>query len=94
MLELLEEFPNGAPPDKVRNYIFQLIKAIHWCHKNDIVHRGEPKPTVLHSHPRALAKILLIMCIEAEDVTFYHYFLSSFFYQCLFFCATCQRFVY
>nr|XP_015219317.1 PREDICTED: cyclin-dependent kinase-like 5 isoform X2 [Lepisosteus oculatus] len=39
MLELLEEMPNGAPPEKVRNYIYQLIKAIHWCHKNDIVHR-------------------------------------------------------
>lgn len=41
MLELLEELPNGAPPDKARNYIYQLIKAIHWCHKNEIVHRGE-----------------------------------------------------
>nr|XP_015808987.2 cyclin-dependent kinase-like 5 isoform X3 [Nothobranchius furzeri] len=39
MLELLEEFPNGAPPDKVCSYIFQLIKAINWCHKNEIVHR-------------------------------------------------------
>ncbi|XP_053499298.1 cyclin-dependent kinase-like 5 isoform X2 [Ictalurus furcatus] len=39
MLELLEELPNGVPPDKVRNYIYQLIKAIHWCHTNDIVHR-------------------------------------------------------
>ncbi|NP_001124243.1 cyclin-dependent kinase-like 5 isoform 2 [Danio rerio] len=39
MLELLEELPNGALPDKVRSYIFQLIKAIHWCHKNEIVHR-------------------------------------------------------
>ncbi|XP_041066967.1 cyclin-dependent kinase-like 5 isoform X2 [Carcharodon carcharias] len=40
MLELLEEMPNGVQPEKVRNYIYQLIKAIHWCHKNDIVHRG------------------------------------------------------
>ncbi|KAM4629634.1 cyclin-dependent kinase-like 5 isoform 2-T3 [Polymixia lowei] len=39
MLELLEELPNGVPPEKVRSYIYQLIKAIHWCHKNDIVHR-------------------------------------------------------
>lgn len=41
MLELLEEMPNGVPPEKVKSYIYQLIKAIHWCHKNDIVHRGE-----------------------------------------------------
>ena len=40
MLELLEELPNGVPSEKVRSYIYQLIKAIHWCHKNDIVHRG------------------------------------------------------
>ncbi|KAM7015198.1 cyclin-dependent kinase-like 5 isoform 2-T2 [Tautogolabrus adspersus] len=39
MLELLEELPNGAPPDKVRSYIYQLIKAINWCHTNEIVHR-------------------------------------------------------
>ncbi|XP_061608506.1 cyclin-dependent kinase-like 5 isoform X2 [Phyllopteryx taeniolatus] len=39
MLELLEELPNGAAPDKVRSYIYQLIKAINWCHKNEIVHR-------------------------------------------------------
>ncbi|OBS71201.1 hypothetical protein A6R68_00262 [Neotoma lepida] len=40
MLELLEEMPNGVPPEKVKSYIYQLIKAIHWCHKNDIVHRA------------------------------------------------------
>uniref|UniRef100_A0A3Q3JHU8 Cyclin-dependent kinase-like 5 n=1 Tax=Monopterus albus TaxID=43700 RepID=A0A3Q3JHU8_MONAL len=39
MLELLEELPTGAPPDKVCIYIYQLIKAINWCHKNEIVHR-------------------------------------------------------
>ncbi|XP_058494350.1 cyclin-dependent kinase-like 5 isoform X1 [Solea solea] len=39
MLELLEELPNGVPTDKARSYIYQLIKAIHWCHKHDIVHR-------------------------------------------------------
>ncbi|XP_039666904.1 cyclin-dependent kinase-like 5 isoform X6 [Perca fluviatilis] len=39
MLELLEELPNGVPTDKARSYIFQLIRAIHWCHKHDIVHR-------------------------------------------------------
>ncbi|XP_030642542.1 cyclin-dependent kinase-like 5 [Chanos chanos] len=39
MLELLEDMPNGASPDKVKSYIYQLLKAIHWCHTNDIVHR-------------------------------------------------------
>ena len=41
MLELLEELPNGVPTDKARSYIYQLIRAIHWCHKHDIVHRGK-----------------------------------------------------
>ena len=41
MLELLEELPNGVPTEKARSYIYQLIKAIHWCHKHDIVHRGK-----------------------------------------------------
>lgn len=50
MLELLEEMPNGAPPDKVKNYIYQLIKAIHWCHKNDIVHRDIKPENLLISH--------------------------------------------
>lgn len=53
MLELLEELPNGVPSEKVRSYIYQLIRAIHWCHKHDIVHRGETPPlsfasTLLH----------------------------------------------
>lgn len=41
MLELLEEKPNGVCTEMARSYIYQLIKAIHWCHKHDIVHRGE-----------------------------------------------------
>lgn len=41
MLELLEELPNGVPSEKARSYIYQLIRAIHWCHKHDIVHRGK-----------------------------------------------------
>ncbi|KAK2083067.1 Cyclin-dependent kinase-like 5 [Saguinus oedipus] len=49
MLELLEEMPNGVPPEKVKSYIYQLIKAIHWCHKNDIVHRGEEQNVDLYS---------------------------------------------
>lgn len=49
MLELLEELPNGVPSEKVRSYIYQLIRAIHWCHKHDIVHRGEMSPLLFTS---------------------------------------------
>ena len=53
MLELLEELPNGVPTEKARSYIFQLIRAIHWCHKHDIVHRGKnvSSPTSLSLMP-------------------------------------------
>ncbi|XP_077199242.1 cyclin-dependent kinase-like 5 isoform X1 [Paroedura picta] len=50
MLELLEEMPNGVQPEKVKSYIYQLIKAIHWCHKNDIVHRDIKPENLLISH--------------------------------------------
>ncbi|KAJ8794597.1 hypothetical protein J1605_003068 [Eschrichtius robustus] len=42
--------PNGVPPEKVKSYIYQLIKAIHWCHKNDIVHRDIKPENLLISH--------------------------------------------
>ncbi|TRY53750.1 hypothetical protein DNTS_030565 [Danionella cerebrum] len=50
MLELLEDMPNGAPADKVRSYVYQLIKAVHWCHKNNIVHRDiKPENLLINS---------------------------------------------
>ena len=40
MLEVMEEMPNGVPLEKARWYIYQLCKALYWCHSNDIIHRG------------------------------------------------------
>jgi len=40
MLEVLEETPNGVALEKARWYIYQLCKALYWCHSNDIIHRG------------------------------------------------------
>lgn len=48
MLEILEEdCPNGlevsrqpsAQASAVRKYIYQLVKAIDYCHRHDIIHR-------------------------------------------------------
>lgn len=50
MLELLEEMPNGVPSHKVRGYIFQLIKAIKWCHQNDVIHRDIKPENLLISN--------------------------------------------
>ncbi|XP_072170858.1 uncharacterized protein [Diadema setosum] len=51
MLELLEEMPKGVPPEKVRSYIYQLIKAIHWCHRNDVIHRDiKPENLLISSN--------------------------------------------
>ena len=39
LLEILEENPNGINLEDVRNYIYQLLKAIEYCHRNNVIHR-------------------------------------------------------
>ena len=39
LLEILEEKPNGLHPELVRSYIYQLCKAIDYCHRQNVIHR-------------------------------------------------------
>ena len=39
LLEVLEEKPNGLPSDLVRRYVYQLCRAINFCHQNNVIHR-------------------------------------------------------
>jgi len=39
LLQVLEANTNGLHQELVRVYIYQLVKAIEWCHRNNIVHR-------------------------------------------------------
>lgn len=39
LLEILEEHSEGLELEQVRQYIFQLVKAVAWCHHHNIVHR-------------------------------------------------------
>ena len=39
LLEILEEKPSGIDQEQVRLYIYQLLKAIDFCHKNNVIHR-------------------------------------------------------
>lgn len=32
--------PNGVPLEKARSYVYQLCKAIYWCHTHEVIHRG------------------------------------------------------
>ncbi|CDW80812.1 protein kinase domain containing protein [Stylonychia lemnae] len=50
LLEILEERPNGLAPEAVRKYIYQLLKAIEFCHKNNVIHR-DIKPENLLINP-------------------------------------------
>ena len=56
MLEKLEEMPNGVPVEKARWYVYQLCKAVSWCHGNDIIHRGEAAFTYAVSYEYLLIK--------------------------------------
>ena len=53
LLEVLEENPRGLPPDLVQLYIYQLCKAICWCHSHNVIHRGVLVPVhcALHLFP-------------------------------------------
>jgi len=39
LLEVLEANPNGVDPSLVQKFVYELVKAIEWCHCNDVVHR-------------------------------------------------------
>ncbi|KAK3281501.1 hypothetical protein CYMTET_10709 [Cymbomonas tetramitiformis] len=53
LLEILEERPNGLDPLVVRHFIYQLVKAIAFCHMNNVIHR-DIKPENLLIDPEAL----------------------------------------
>ena len=50
LLEVLEERPNGLDPQAVRKYIYQLLKAIEFCHRKNVIHR-DIKPENLLINP-------------------------------------------
>jgi cyclin-dependent kinase-like len=55
LLEVLEEKPSGLDPEDVRNYIYQLCKAIDYCHKNDVIHRDiKPENLLVNKSDRSL----------------------------------------
>lgn len=54
MLEVLDQEPNGLDPELVRRFTFQLLKAITYCHRLDIVHRDIKPENLLLSSEKVL----------------------------------------
>jgi len=50
LLDLLEDNPTGLPKQLINSLLIQLLKAIEWCHKNNIIHRDiKPENLLVNS---------------------------------------------
>jgi len=38
LLEIIEEHEDGIPEEDIKQYVYQLLKAVCFCHKLDVVH--------------------------------------------------------
>lgn len=52
LLEVLDESPDGLPQPAVRSYIFQLLRAVAFCHSRSIIHRDIKPENLLISKNR------------------------------------------
>lgn len=50
MLEIIEDHEDGIPEDDIWMYVYQLLKAICFCHKIEVVH-WDVKPENLLINP-------------------------------------------
>ncbi|KAI4899944.1 hypothetical protein NFI96_025631, partial [Prochilodus magdalenae] len=49
VLDELEQFPNGLEPNRVRRYLYQVLRAVSFCHQHNIIHRDVKPENVLVS---------------------------------------------
>ncbi|CAD7971380.1 unnamed protein product [Amoebophrya sp. A120] len=55
LLEVLEMFPNGIEPETVTLIVWQLVKAIEYCHAHDVIHRDiKPENLLMNMEDRSL----------------------------------------
>ncbi|XP_039606077.1 cyclin-dependent kinase-like 2 [Polypterus senegalus] len=49
VLDDLEQFPNGMENSKVKKYLFQILRAVAFCHSHNIIHRDIKPENILVS---------------------------------------------
>ncbi|KAG9347082.1 hypothetical protein JZ751_006009, partial [Albula glossodonta] len=49
VLDDLEQYPNGLDYHRVRKYLFQILRAIMFCHQHNIIHRDIKPENILVS---------------------------------------------
>ncbi|XP_035280754.1 cyclin-dependent kinase-like 2 [Anguilla anguilla] len=49
VLDDLEQYPNGLDCGRVRKYLFQILRAIKFCHQHNIIHRDIKPENILVS---------------------------------------------
>ena len=50
LLEVLEQQPGGLDHEVIRKYIYQLVKAIDFCHEQNVIHRDiKPENLLVNS---------------------------------------------
>ncbi|CAD7956946.1 unnamed protein product [Amoebophrya sp. A25] len=55
LLEVLEMFPNGIDPETITLIVWQLVKAIEYCHAHDVIHRDiKPENLLMNMDDRTL----------------------------------------
>ena len=51
LLEVLEEQQSGLEAEDIRKYIYQILKALEYCHSMEVVHRDiKPENLLIHNH--------------------------------------------
>ncbi len=76
LLEILEAHPTGLDHEYIRKIIYQLVKAVDYCHSHDVIHRDIKPENLLISKDNIL-KICdfgfarLLPKSESEPITDY-----------------------